>query len=400
MSLPSNEFEPVIPAPLHFIVVGGIDVTVEDLVAIWNGNDVLPLLSSHEKEIGDRTKFLRTTGENDPLRTFITTYNQEAEKKMRIEKKDKIKELIKKYEQKGQPRNILQMDRVLARLSGGSMQYDNVGALVAGFATVPTPEEASLVMETVREIHALVPVDRTQSHYVTDESARPLSSLGSKEQALVQESFALAEQKKSVIPIFLLERALVGHEPTNDDLAELTLYHNDHNVGSIRLVSIVDKTRLALFAAGILTFASGYLIDGDLYTKAILFGSGLFTAYTSALSHLIPLEKWKFNRKRVTSIDRYRAAYEMLCETIKTMQQTPVGKVRIMLLRELVRSTHQPDAQNTVDVLKTFVDLLNSDHKMAKDFDEMFSSIDRPWDDLEGILDAIKDFISSREELQ
>ena len=388
------------PTSKDFIVINGIDITIEDFVSIWNGENILPELSPNEIEIAEKNRgHTRAYGysmgdEEDILKFFRRGYDPTVENKLRVQKGKSIRSLIENYQKSGQPRAILQMDRVLAALSDGNMRYDDVSAFVARFAE-PNLEEIDIVISTAADTHALVKAGSTSSRYLTKENAKPLSTLSAEDQELASETLAIMNRSHSLIPIFILEKALVGHEPTRDDFAELTLYRN---IGSTRLVNIIQESRIALFGLGILTMIAGLYLSHDAETIRFLMEAGMSISTVGAASHWIPTAGWKVKRKRATSIDRYKAIYKTLRNKIEEMNQTPAGRVRIMLLIETIRGTHEPDAQTNIASLKTFVDLLK-DPQIEADFNAMYSSADRPWHEAKGVLEAVKDFGSGRAEL-
>lgn len=395
------------PTQDDFVFIGGMEMTVADFVSIWNGDEILPKLSEREINVARRVREPTPNVHDDPWNDGLDSlWLFRPSRKHGLTKREEcglqkrkfrdIKGLIGRFHSEGQSLGVLDMDRVLAVLSSGGVRFNDVTQFVARYAE-PDASEAMVVREAAHESHEIDGIPHVETRYVSDASAAPLASLPEDAKEALQKYFGVNKKALSLIPIIILERVLAGQELTDDDLCELT---NIRNIGSVRVIYILQKTREALVMAGVLAMSSLMFTGRDIELIDFLFKAGMITMAVGSVAHFVPLSSFKPRVKLASSVGRYGAIEGGLRKVLARLCESPAGRVRAMLVQELVKETYEPSANGNIPRLKAFAALLDTNKDIEDQFNTMYLSMDRPLDQFAGILEAIDDFESVHAELE
>lgn len=387
-----------------FMVMGGIEVTAEDFVAIWNGEEILPALSPNELESIERLhgvrRFGNTMGDGEDASTIFTniasSLGLDFQKQFQKNKRRKLQSLINRYQQSVQNRQVLQIDRVLAVLSNGQLRFDDVGSFIARFSE-PEAEAVESIQAATKEVNEIIPGNGKSSSYVDNRSALPIACLDPNSKREVENTLA-TQNDNDLIPIFLVERALAGHEVTDDEFADLSL---QRNIGSDSLISIMQELRIYIMLVGMITALTGiFTADQDHMerTEWLFYGGGA-TFLLGMLGMYFPTSALRAMRRMSTSKQRYQKFYEDLCKKVEELRKTPAGKVRIELLSAMLQISPDETNSQSVALLKQFVDLMNARPEIEKQFNDLFTSTERSMENPNDVLEVIRQFLATVHEI-
>lgn len=397
---------------LDFIVLGGIAVRVQEFVDIWNGQNILPTLSRSEYDaessLGRRDGLILYPGDDDPLfyravdavKNTVAMIKGETDdlstlSRVRAEKRKKILKMIETYKTSGHNVGMLQMDRVLDVLSDGQMEYDDISRFIARYSE-PDAANVSIIQEATAEVTALAPGVNHRTRQVNRKSAQSLETLPEDQQNNLLDLLKTQQVLHPLIPIILLERAMVAQKLTPDELDQLTLYKN---FGSPKVMENINLTRQAIFALGLLMSAAAMHSvpkDSDAFYAMLYAGLGL--ASLSAATVLLPKRALKIELQKKDSNKFYQRLYDKLVGKVEQLKKTPAGKVRLMFLREMIRSNHDPRAEKNVKKLYNYAQAFQWDMNLQEEFNNAFGGIDRDWETVEGVLQSIEEFESVKRE--
>ncbi len=389
--------------PQDFIFIGGIEIRVIDFVDIWNGEDTLPELGPHDIEIQNRLRdplYSKTDVDRDDAFFYIFR-NRKATpdilKKLQIEKRKKIESLIRQYLSTGHQRSILNMDKVLAALAKDNVRFDDMAAFVARFSE-PTPEDAQRVRDAARDADSLDGTSLVETRYISQITSRSLvNTFPFLSLAAIRSFCNISKQDMERIPVVLLEKALARHELTDDDLRDLSMYEN---IGNTRLVEVIQHTRFALVALGVIG-SSSLLFNGDISLLRDYLQPLMTVGITGIMANFYPSNSRKPVVKLVTSVRAYRKLFIKLQSEVQRLQSTPAGRVYIMCMLELVRCSYTSPV-NMRELEEAFFFSLDLHQHPEKEafFNQFCSGVERSFDTFGDALQAIRDFQQTKRQLQ
>ncbi len=392
--------------PQDFIFIGGIEVRVMDFVRIWNGEDVLPELGPHDTEIQNRLRdpsplYQQTLEDRDDFFFYLFRNKKvtpDILQKLQIEKRKKIESLIRQYLSTGHQPSVLNMDKILAALAEHNLRFDDVTAFVARFSE-PTAENAGIARDAARDANLLDNTTPTETRYISALTSAPLSSLFSLlSEAAIRDFCNIHAEDMKRIPIILLEKALAGHDLTDDDLRDLSMYNN---IGNTRLVEAIQYTRLALVTVGIIGSCS-VLFNGNAALMRDYLQPLMTLGVTGIMANLYPSSSRKPIVQLVTSVRAYRQLFTKLQKEIQRLESTPAGRLYITCMTELVRTSYASTSPVSIsDLEEIFFFSLDLHRHPEKEvfFNQFCSSIDRPLHTLEYALKTIRDFKETKQEI-
>lgn len=390
----------------RYFTIAGITIDLSDFVAIWNGEDVLPQLSPVERKAYDfQYSFDEGVGlVYGNLVSFGDVGPNALRLIMRRAKYKKIKKLIAEHKHDN-ANSQLSMERVLVMYEE-NMRFSSVAEFVANLPGVdPTAEEAARVRGAVseqispsdREVHFLEEHGVEELRNVTDETRR----------SLFANLMGVKPREIEKIPLFILERVVFSQKPAEDEYLDLV---QRTNVGTHHLASLINVLRLASFYGGFAVMASSLyrivatLNDGLPSPEFLehMFGNsveqmtaGLYMFMPGVLTTAVyPMKLHRTLSKLHSGKREHEAAYAKLNKYIAELESSPLGKVKILLMRGLTQEAYG-DGEFDEDLHERFLEI-NSDKELRAEFNEFAGMHSPDYDDPESVRELFRQFEASQ----
>ncbi|QQR54474.1 hypothetical protein IPG41_04710 [Candidatus Peregrinibacteria bacterium] len=377
----------------QFVCVGGVTLMVEDFVNIWNGEFIFPGLSPEELSMIDSMYDLESVNGllySMPHSVFGSRVaNTCFETVSRLKKFLEIRGMIARYK-KTHDSGILSMHRVLSALGGERYQFSTIAEFVSALPGVtPTAVDAALVQGAISE-H--IGSSDVQVHYMTERGSEAISSVVDESRhALVCSILGVKPKLVDKIPLFILERLAFEVEPSDDDIRELSRMNN---IGSHGVVTGIQLTQWITFLGGFGLFAHGItqvMTDLPMAEMEIKVGVELMCLIGVYLMLLYPANARKIAVSLASSDSRYSKMYKGLAENIGTLKDSPYGKSRLVLLREIVREAY--GKKNNTEALRIALEAFGTEEEI-EGFNRFSNSQGVGYDSPEGVLSLLADYQS------
>lgn len=406
------------PSCGRFIYMAGIEVNVEDLVAIWNGEEILPKLSDREIEIERRARgqFSRLERSNEeheeylgdetdmaPLfRNAFAVFRDDipAEKgrlgkktllKLQQNKLKRLRQAIREFYKKGRDREVLSIDRVLSLLNSGRINFDSISTFAAQYSEL-TAEEGQIVKDSAREIQELFGESLVETRFVDVRNAQNLEVLGD---AICQAlSDALGTEKGAFkkIPTILLEKAVVGHELLKNEYRELASLNS---IGTAKIANLIQRVRTALAGIGLSIAGLGTLSPEQSW---ILIG-GLSTMMAGFAGQLLPTSQMRPNEKLRSGAKKHKKIFEGIRPVIEKMRESPSGQIRLALAHAIIQSTYKEVPADELEKVELLVRHFNGNPQAEEEFNWLCEGVRFKVNEIQKILEEIAVYLSTRDEI-
>lgn len=200
-----------------------------------------------------------------------------------------------------------------------------------------------------------------------------------------------------LIPIIILEKVINGHELLDDEYQDLSCLKN---IGSANIVSVIQKTRGAFMAMGMVITALGFLAagSGNITLAEGLVHGGLTISAGGAASMLYPSGARKPLVKFRSSMKRYKNIFSELKQYAEQLKDTPAGLIKLALANAIIKNTYEPGLEENLSQLKSFVARLE-DPQCERDFNDMFAGSEIS-DGINESISLIEIYKNTREEVK
>ncbi len=383
-----------------FIVIGGLPIDLDDLLAAIEGRDYSPRLTPAELVTATRT---------DDREAFYELPAEARKRRLRgmtEQKKLRISNLIASST-RGASLHLPRREQILIALSGGKLNFNTFTEFIGQFAGL---DEGSVqdVQRAVVETSGGVLLEARPANQAT--SRRISESLDSVSTRLVEA--ILGELDKSV-PVFLLERAAFECPPTLDDFQYFGEMSGDRSIQSdFTFESALSTTALALPAlvatgsvfAGVLGWVDVERAN-EVFETALKFtvgGAALkVTSYFSGWSPITDLiRSHRHTAAQLSGAKHLKDAYTQMEKKVEHLKKTGYGSLQVLMLRQIILSSRERSSVGHQVTVSVWLTELDQDPLLKEQFENFYGlKSGGEWGTIEQATAAWEEFQKYRQAL-